>query len=350
MSIEITNFDGNIEGVAEMAKESWRLEYGRGAYPNLYRKELLEYYLTGTDPKHHTAAYDGKRLVGFLAGFIHTYNLKGRICRGAVSGLLFTHRDYMRQGVAMQVIEKAVEINRQGKYIDFSLNYLDRGHKSTYLINKFSRTYTIQCVKEFSAIVRVIDLPKIKHNEGLKWYESLGLKMLGAHGVPSMGQMKGTVRPYRREDAGACAQLLNTYQKTVPLSRVWQIEELDRQFNCPPVSHAVVYEDQGRVKGVINYTMVEHVGQTTAYYAWLNHVHYAELSRSEQIFFVASFLKDAAQKGCASVLEWNKNYYDKKALWRCRFIPYPRILRLVSWIFNPEISMANLDSFYEQHL
>lgn len=350
MGIEITNFDGDLDVVADMAKDSWRMEYARGSYPNLYRKELLEYYLKGTPHQHHTAAYDGKRLVGFLASLVHNFNLKGKICRGGMSGLLFTHRDYMRRGVAMDVIEKAVEINRQGGYVDFSLNYLDRGHKSTHLINKFSKTYTIQCVKEMYAIVRVIDLPKMKKNESLKWYESLGIRLLGAHGVPKAGEVPGIVRPYRKEDAPTCALLLNEYQQRVPFARIWEPRELDREFDYPPVAHSLVYERDKEVKGVISYTAIEHIGGAPGYYAWLNHVHYSRLDKRERHFFVAGFLKDAAENGCISVLEWNKNYYDKKPLWRCRFMPYPRVLKLVSWIFNPEISMAGLDGFYDQHI
>ena len=350
MSIEITNFDGDIESVNEMATQAWRFEYGKSAYPNLYRKELLQYYLAATPPQHHTAAYDGKKLVGFLANLARTYRLHGKIRNGAVSCLLFTHKDYMRQGLATQVIEKAIEINKRDGYIDFSLNYLDRGHKSTYLIEKFSKTYTIHPVKEIYAISRIIDLPTMKKNERLHWYEAMALKALWLHGIPRQCRVSGQVRPYRSEDAQSCVNLLNDYQNHVPFARVWEVDELDRQFNYPPVSRSLVYEDGAEIKAVINYTLVEHMGPASANYAWLNHLHYGHLGKNERQHFLASFLSDAASQGCASVLEWNKNYYDKTALWRCRFIPYPRILRLVSWIFNPEISMANLDAFYEQHI
>lgn len=350
MSIEITNFNGDIECVADMAQEAWRFEYGKAAYPNLYRKELLRYYLAGTPLRHHTAAYDGQRLVGFLANLARTYSLKGRICRGGLSCLLFTHRDYMRKGLAMQVIEKAVEINKEEGYVDFSLGYLDRGHKSTYMVNKFSRRYTIQCVKEMYAISRIIDLPRMSKNEKLKWYEHAAIRAFGFHRLPRLSRVSGTVRPYCKKDAQRCAELLNSYQKSVPFARVWQPQELHLQFDYPLVSYSLVYERDDRVEGVINYSIVEHVGPSPAFYAWLNHVHYENLSKNERHYFLASFLRHAAENRCASVLEWTKGYYDRRPLWRCRFIVYPRVLRLMAWIFNPEISMANLRSFYEQHI
>ena len=65
---------------------------------------------------------------------------------------------------------------------------------------------------------------------------------------------------------------------------------------------------------------------------------------------LAYFLRDAYEKGCVNILEWNKNYYEKGPLWRCRFFPYPRILRLVTWKFKPGIDLAGIGGYYEQHI
>ena len=100
----------------------------------------------------------------------------------------------------------------------------------------------------------------------------------------------------------------------------------------------------------MSYTKIPHVGKETSYYAWLNHVHYENLQRQEKIALVEAFLEDAAKKDCISVLEWSKEYYDSKPLWHNKFMPYPHILRLISWKFNPKFSMSNLPAFYEQHL
>ena len=96
--------------------------------------------------------------------------------------------------------------------------------------------------------------------------------------------------------------------------------------------------------------MVKHIGLVDGYFGWLNHLHYELLSKREKNALIAGFLANAADNGCICILEWNKNYYDKMALWRNKFIPYPKVLRLIAWKFNTNIPMVNLDAFYEQHI
>ena len=223
--LEVTQFNGDIDALAKVTEDAWRYEYGKKAFPDLYRREILEYYLSATNPEHHVAAYEDGVMIGFLGNLARKYSLYGEACTGALSGLLVVHKDHMRKGLAIKLIAEAIARNEKAK-VDFSLNFLDRGHSSTYVINKFSEQYEIQYVKDIHPIVRILNLNRMKATEGLKFYESLAVKMLGLSKIPEPRATVGKIRAFEKKDAKECMELLNSYQYNVPLHAFGEKEKL----------------------------------------------------------------------------------------------------------------------------
>jgi hypothetical protein len=62
---------------------------------------------------------------------------------------------------------------------------------------------------------------------------------------------------------------------------------------------------------------------------------------------VRSYLRHVADIGCVGTIEWKRRVYPLGPFYRSRFFPYPRAVNLVSWTFNPGISLAGIRGVYE---
>jgi hypothetical protein len=51
--------------------------------------------------------------------------------------------------------------------------------------------------------------------------------------------------------------------------------------------------------------------------------------------------------GCIGAIEWTRGYYPMAPLFRPRFFPYFRAVNLVSWTFDPDLSIQKIPAVYE---
>jgi hypothetical protein len=325
-----------------MAHSSWRDEYGLASFPNLYRPAFLRYLfgrLKGRD--HLVAAYRGEEIVSFLASVPHTFNFRGRICRGVWSGLLVTKKELLRQGLAMATIQEGLKLNEQSKY-DFILATFEVGHRSTLLMKRFQAAgHRLEFMKRLNVLARILDLPRVNASEGLKRWERTAVMAVGGSRKPKKGGEEA-VREYRPEDLEDCLSIINGYQGKIDLARVWEAEELAWELAFPDVSQTLVYEKDGRVNGFINFIYHDHLGKTKERWGWVNHVAYSNLSGGERIAFINAFLRYLKEQDCVGIIEWTKKYYPQGPLYRAHFFPYFRAVNMYSWTLNPEISLKNV--------
>jgi hypothetical protein len=156
-----------------------------------------------------------------------------------------------------------------------------------------------------------------------------------------------SLREYHECDLDECLGLLNRYQHTADLALVWEGGDLASELFWPDVSQTLIFERDGRVEGLINFVYHEHLGKTKERWAWINHVAYPDLSPREQRAFVQAYLAYIKGRGCLGTVEWTRGYYPLSPFYRSRFFPYFRAVNMVSWTFNPEISLKNLYKVYE---
>jgi hypothetical protein len=195
-------------------------------------------------------------------------------------------------------------------------------------------------------IARILDLGRVADSEGLKGWEKAAIKLLGSHRPPK--EKPGvSLRRYAPADLDQCLALLDRYKETVTLALVWDKKDLAWELDYPGVSETLVYEKEGRVAGMINFIWHKHIGKTRELWAWVNHVAYPDLSGKERYGFVQAFLGYCQKAGCVGTIEWNRKYYPLRPFYRSRFFPYFRAVNLVSWTFNPDISLAKIPDVYE---
>jgi hypothetical protein len=140
---------------------------------------------------------------------------------------------------------------------------------------------------------------------------------------------------------------MDKYKETVTLTRILEPAEIARELSYPDVAYTLVWEEIGRIRGLINWALIDHVGRQTQPWAWLNHLSFGDLNSNEQREFVCSFLIEAKQQNAAGVIEWAKNYYPKKPLWYNHFIPYPRSVDMLAWVFRAGLDLSDIPDVFE---
>jgi len=345
--ISIEPFRGDYENLEQMAFSSWRDEYGLASFPNLYQPEYLKFLFEPIkDKRHLITAYRGNEIVAFFASLPRRYHFQGKIYRGVLSCLLVTRKEFLRQGLALAIIDQALKLNRSFNY-DFALLYLETGHRSTRMIEKLKQAgQPVEWVKRMSVLGRVLDLKKVSESESLKRWERAMIRIVRAD-QPPPAVASELVRGYQPKDLEQCLALLNQYQERVTLARVWEREELSGELAYPEISQTLVYEKNGKIAGLINWTYHLHLGRTKERWAWLNHISYPGLSASERLALIQAFLAYIKTAGCIGAIEWTKKYYPMTPIYRAHFFPYFRAVNLISWNFNPGLVIKNIPDVYE---
>jgi GNAT superfamily N-acetyltransferase len=348
--VSIETFRGDYEGLERMAHASWRDEYGQASFPNFYRPAFL-HYLFDRIPEDRRdvllGAYKGGEIVAFLANLPEKFHFRGNIYRAVYSCLLVVRKEFLRQGLALDIIRAAVELNKRKYGIDFSLLTLETGHRSTLLMDKLiAEGNRIEKVRKSGVMARVLDLGRVDAAEGLKGYEKAAIRLLGVHRPPKPTPGMD-LRDYRPSDLAACHALLDRYKDTVDLALAWDRKELAVELDYPEVARTLVWEKGGRVQAMINFVRHDQLGKTVERYAWINHVAFPDLSPSERAAFLRAYLRRIREDGYVATVDFNKRGWPAGPFYRARFIPFPRAVNLVSWTFNPAISLAGIPVVYE---
>lgn len=348
--VTIETFRGDYEGLERMAHASWRDEYGLASFPNFYRPAFL-HYLFDRIPEDRRdvllGAYKDGEIVAFLANLPEKFHFRGKIYTAVYSCLLVVRKEFLRQGLALDIIRAAVELNKRKYGIDFSLLTLETGHRSTLMIDKLiAEGNRIEKVRKSGVMARVLDLDRVDGAEGLKGYEKAAIRILGVHRPPRAAPGVD-LRDYRPSDLEACHALLDRYKDSVELALAWDRDELAIELDHPEVARTLVWEKDGRVQAMINFVRHDQLGKTVERYAWINHVAFPDLSPAERAAFLRAYLRRIREDGYVATVDFNKRGWPAGPLYRARFIPFPRAVNLVSWTFNPAISLAGIPIVYE---
>lgn len=347
MSVTFETFRGDVSELEHTAQTAWRDEYGLDSYPNLYSPRYFDFLCGAIENRDHLiGAYEDDKLMAFMAALPRRFHFRGESYRAALACLLVTRKDAFRRGMALGLTAKAIELNKKYGY-DFSLLYLESGHRSSKMLAKLKAAGNpVQKVKRMGVIVRALDLGKIFASENVEWYERAAMNLLRLDKL-DQSPISKYIYPYDQSDLDACHKLLDGYKNTVTLSRIMEKDELARELSYPETAYTLVWKENGEIRGLINWVLVDHVGKLVQPWAWLNHLHFGNLENKEKRELIRAFLLETKRQQAAGVVEWAKNYYPKKSLWRNRFIPYPRSVDMLAWVFNSKLDLSDIPDVYE---
>lgn len=346
--IEIRDFDGDLEALWAMARDSLSQEYSVDAWIDMYRPTVARHLFANVpDPRFLIGAYDGAKLVAFIANLPRVYRFNGKTYSGVASTMLVGHKDY--RGAVVYLIAECLQRNEEFG-ADFALIFLNKKNNSWLMFEKYLKPkYRIEVLKTMYAIVHPVDFEKTAYSQNLKWYEVAGIKLLGAHRPITAPSVSGTIRPYRHTDLAEILALTRCYSDQNCLVRDFDEESLARRLRTEGVTSTVVYQRGGAVEGFINFSVYAVVTKRGSYrWAWLDFLYWEGLSGKEKKALLAGLWEASRDEGCIGILEWNKNYYAKGALFCSHFIPWPPFVEVNAWVFNPDLSLQGVDSVFEQ--
>ncbi|NOZ95247.1 MAG: hypothetical protein GXP47_10980 [Acidobacteria bacterium] len=343
--IEVRDFDGDLEALAAMAREAWREAYGAESWPDLHDPSLSRLFLADVpDPRFLLAAYEGSRLVAFLANLPRRYHFQGRAYRGAHACMMIARPSY--GGATVYLIAESLRRNREFG-ADFALLTLERKHRSWHMMKKhLGSRHRILTVRRIYGLARVIDLPRVVAAERLGRFEVLGGKLWGAH-RPMRGS-PGQVRRYREGDLHHIHQLVRGVSKPSLLVREFSPDSLARHLHTEGVSETVVYEREGVVAGFVTFTVRHMVSpRDRVPWAWVDFLVWEGLNGQEKQALLAGLWEAGRDLGCAGIVGWNMGSYSVGPFLRARFVPYPRLIDLNVWLLNPECSLPGVRGVFE---
>ncbi len=347
--VSIGTFKGDLDELERMAHASWRDEYGDASFPNFYRPAFLR-DLFGRVPEGRRdlllAGYKDGEIVAFLANLPQKFHFRGRLYSAVYSCLLVVRKEFLRQGIALDIVRAAVDLNRTHGF-DFSLLTLEKGHRSTLMMKKLgAEGHRLESVRRSGVVARLLDLGRVASSEGLKGCEKAAIRLYGAHRPPKPAPGIA-LREYRASDLVACHALLERYKDTVPLALAWDKADLAVELDHPGVARTLVWEKDGAVLAMINFVAHDHIGRSVERWAWINHVAFPDLSSAERTAFLRAYLARVRDDGFIGTVDFTRRGWPAGPFFRARFIPYPRAVDLVSWTFNPDISLAGIPVVYE---
>ncbi len=82
-------------------------------------------------------------------------------------------------------------------------------------------------------------------------------------------------------------------------------------------------------------------------WAWINHVAFPDLSPAERAAFIRAYLGRIKRARLRRHGRLTQRGWPAGAVLAGPVLPYPRAVNLVSWTFNPAISLAGIPVVYE---
>ena len=331
-----------------MAHDTLIEEYGNKTWVDLNRPEMVRHLLAQVpDPRFLIGAYDGSRLVGFIANLPRRYRCQGKVYRAVTSTMLAVRRDY--RGAAPYLIAESLHRN-EAYGADFALLLLERGNRSSRMFNQLLKPrYPIKRLTSMYALVRGVDLHSIVEHEDLGRHQVGAIKLLGAHRPIVSPAVGGNVRGYAEADLTRILELMRGYRDQARLVRVFDRQSLARQLDTEKVTSTVIYERGSVVRGFINFTIHEVVSANGRYrWAWPDFAYWEGLSDGEKRALLSGLWQASRDRGCSGIMAWSKTLGATGALYRSRFIPYPRCVDVHAWILNPSVSLPEIDGIVER--
>jgi hypothetical protein len=346
--LELRDFDGDLPALSTMAREAWLEEYGASTWPDLYEPKLASHYLADVpDPRFLIAAYEGARLVAFVANLPRTYRLNGRPYRGVVSNMLVARTGY--RGAAVYVTAESLARNREYS-ADLAVMTLERNHRSSQLFRGgLQPTQPLTVVRTMLPFAHAIDLSRIAVSEALPGYQVPLLRLVGAHRRPGPPPAPGIVRAYRDADLAQAEALLDGGSDRNRLVRVYPRSSLARQLCADGVAATIVYEWGGVIRGFIAYTIRRMVSpRGSDPWVWVEISCWEGCSSGEKLALLAGLWDAGREAGCIGILAWDKGCSSIRPLLSARFVPYLRPVDAMVWTLNPGLSLQSVRGISDQ--
>lgn len=331
--------------VRQMAEASWRRDYARQAYLDLFEERFwaLNFRAPGAFGLTPLAwgVWDGERLVGFAGGVPRRVRVGGRTLDTYLVGWLTVHAEHRRRGIATLLYKGAYEELHEKH--DGAFMFLDKGHASTLMFDRLERERpTHRVIARARVALRLLRADEFRAATPLRMHERAYL--WARHRRMPERVASPHVRPYRPSDLPGCLAL--TRRIAADVTREWEEAELAHHLAATEVSRTVVHDRGGVIRGFVNGIVVRQLGLQPASIFFVETIALGTLGSDEAAELLTAALHDAREAGCVSSIEFDRAYYPRSVLDDAGFFSAPRDLYLSFLVGRERLDHLQARSFY----
>jgi len=345
--LQFRSFD-LAQGLADlraMAAGSWRSDYSRQAYLDMFEDRFwaLNFRAPGAFGLQPIGwgVWDGPQLVGFAGGVPRRVRIGSKLLDSYLVGWLTVASSHRRRGVATQLYRGAHE--QLHEQFDGAFMFLDKGHASTLVFDRLERQRpTHRIVAHSRVALRVLRDEEFFSSTPLRWFERA--YVWARHRTFAADRPNEQVRLYRPSDLPGCLAL--TRRIVADIAREWDEAELAHHLAATEVSHTLVLEHGGVIRGYANYIVVRQLGLQPCDVAFLETLALGALGPDDAVLLLRATLSDARERGCVSAIEFDRRYYPRSVLRDAGFFFAPRDLFLSYLVGRQELRDLSAESFY----
>jgi hypothetical protein len=252
MAIEIRNYSGDFEDIAELTHRVWVPEYGGKIWVVIPHPGWLRWRFAPQAGGLCLVAYDGTKLVGSVASVSQTL----RIGSSIHSIALFTgfSVDPHHRGVALPLVARLRRENEERGIAFATGMVIDDPRSASY---RFWTKYEETFPQNFRFLFRggywaKFLEPHTLARASIEAWERAASKAFGPLLRMTPYSHDPHVRPYRAADVERCVQVLAKHSARFDWAQAWSPEELSYHLGNPETK-TYVFERDGSVCGLVSY-------------------------------------------------------------------------------------------------
>jgi len=343
--IEVRTFEGDAAELAAFVTTTWRKWYeGRMPIPlwtsEFFQRELLP---GDDDPRDYlVAAYDGTRLVGFHPARPVRISLHGQEITGSRGSFLTIDPEYRREGIARKMNAEFQRRHRQrGAVVNLGYVYV-RSARSMGPKFWLKQPEGTMVVRKLGTWARAFDHAAVIRFEPYRT-EAWSSRIFSlVQGPPKAPRDMAGIRLYRREDLSDCAELVRDRGASADLAYVWDLEELARLLHYRDLARTVVFEQNGRVAGLVNYCRLEFLGKCPMPAAVIDIVAFGTLPPAARLRLLRAAMCQMADDGVKGATMLRGSWYGWRQMLAAGFFPALPDFAYVGTKMQPDVPLENV--------
>jgi hypothetical protein len=284
--VEIRDYCGDFEDVAELTRRIWGQEYGGKVWAPIASAAFLKWRMGPESGAMRLVAYEGNKIVGTMFSVPHPIRVAGSVIQASLSDMFTVDPDHRR--IALLLIERLRRHNEErGIALTTGLILGD----PTSISYRFWIKYAERFPQNFRFLFRGGYLakflsPPVLARAGINVWERLASRALGPVLRLIPYRSDPHVRPYRAGDLERCVQLLDKASTGLDWTLLWPPEQLSHQL-ANPTSGTLVFERDGRVQALAHYHILAMQGRDLVRAALLDLWADDDLTAAQRVRFVS---------------------------------------------------------------
>jgi hypothetical protein len=260
MAVELRDYSGDFEDFSEFWSRIWLSQYAAKMWLTIPDANFFRWHLgDGTGALSHVA-YQGAQLVGSVFSIPYSLRIGPSVHPIAVASGFTVDPDHPR--VALTLVERLRRRDAE-RGISFSLStvFRDPGTASHRFWTKYAQAFpgNFRILFPIGFWARWLS-PGTLLQAGIKpWERLVGGALRPLQPLVAWGS-DANVRPYRPADFERCASLLDKASASLDWAMMLSRPQLTRQLENP-AGATWLYERDGQVRGMVNYTCAVMLGR-----------------------------------------------------------------------------------------